>query len=161
MLQLESVALFVHDIDTAAAWYAALATLLARGAMLHRGPTVTDFGARVALLIDPFGNTLGLTRRNGRHALPAARAMAQVRIGTARRAAQVSPLGARGRWGGSRPFGCRCPLGLMRRHRARLALDVHDPAGGWPPCGGAAAATPASTATAASTSLDAVMMLST
>jgi len=114
MLQLESVVLFVHDIDAAAAWYAALlgvpvehenpryafvrapngviigfhpadaknpggvlgttpywevadfdaalATLLARGATLHRGPGVTDFGARVALLIDPFGNTLGLNQ---------------------------------------------------------------------------------------------------
>lgn len=41
---------------------AALALLLARGATLHRGPGVTDFGARVALLIDPFGNTLGLNQ---------------------------------------------------------------------------------------------------
>lgn len=114
LLQLESVVLFVNDIDAAAAWYAdllgapvehenpryafvrarhgviigfhpgdaknpggvpgttpywevadfdsALATLLARGATLHRGPAVTDFGARVALLIDPFGNTLGLNQ---------------------------------------------------------------------------------------------------
>ena len=43
---------------------ATLATLLARGAILHRGPAVTDFGARVALLIDPFGNTLGLNQAN-------------------------------------------------------------------------------------------------
>jgi predicted enzyme related to lactoylglutathione lyase len=116
LLQLESVVLFVNDIDAAAAWYAellgvpvahenpryafvrtshgvnigfhpadtknpggvpgttpywevvdfdaALATLLARGATLHRGPAVTDFGARVALLIDPFGNTLGLNQRS-------------------------------------------------------------------------------------------------
>ncbi len=114
LLQLESVVLFVHDIDAAAAWYAALlgvpvehenpryafvrapsgviigfhpadtqnpggvpgttpywevadfdaalATLRARGAVLHRGPAVTDLGARVALLIDPFGNTLGLNQ---------------------------------------------------------------------------------------------------
>jgi uncharacterized glyoxalase superfamily protein PhnB len=41
---------------------AALALLLARGATLHRGPGVTDFGARVALLIDPFGNPLGLNQ---------------------------------------------------------------------------------------------------
>jgi predicted enzyme related to lactoylglutathione lyase len=46
----------VADFDSA------LASLLARGATLHRGPTVTDFGARVALLIDPFGNTLGLNQ---------------------------------------------------------------------------------------------------
>ena len=111
-LQIESVVLFVADIDAAAAWYAALlgvpvqhenpryayvrapggvhigfhpadaknpggvpgttpywevadfdaalAALLERGATLHRGPGVTDLGARVALLIDPFGNTLGL-----------------------------------------------------------------------------------------------------
>jgi predicted enzyme related to lactoylglutathione lyase len=114
LLHLESVVLFVPDIDAAAAWYAALlgvqvahenpryafvrtpqglnigfhpadaknpggvpgttpywevadfdaalALLLARGATLHRGPGVTDFGARVALLIDPFGNTLGLNQ---------------------------------------------------------------------------------------------------
>jgi predicted enzyme related to lactoylglutathione lyase len=114
LLQLESVVLFVNDIDAAAAWYAALlgvpverenpsyafvrtphsviigfhpadaknpggvpgvtpywevadfdsalATLLAQGATLHRGPAVTNFGARVALLIDPFGNPLGLNQ---------------------------------------------------------------------------------------------------
>lgn len=56
LLQLESVVLFVNDFD------AAIGTLLARGATLHRGPVVTDFGARVALLIDPFGNTLGLNQ---------------------------------------------------------------------------------------------------
>lgn len=114
LLQLESVVLFVRDIDAAAAWYAALlgvpvehenpryafvrtpggvvigfhpadaknpggvpgttpywevadfdaaiGTLQARGATLLRGPAVTDFGARVALLVDPFGNTLGLNQ---------------------------------------------------------------------------------------------------
>jgi predicted enzyme related to lactoylglutathione lyase len=46
----------VEDLD------AALATLLARGARLHRGPGVTDLGARVAMLIDPFGCTLGLNQ---------------------------------------------------------------------------------------------------
>jgi hypothetical protein len=33
-----------------------------RTTALHRGPGVTSFGARVALLIDPFGNTLGLNQ---------------------------------------------------------------------------------------------------
>ena len=46
----------VDDLD------AALAALLARCARLHRGPGVTDFGARVAMLIDPFGCTLGLNQ---------------------------------------------------------------------------------------------------
>lgn len=41
---------------------AAVGTLLARCATLHRGPGITDFGARVALLIDSFGNTLGLNQ---------------------------------------------------------------------------------------------------
>jgi hypothetical protein len=36
--------------------------VLARRATLHRGPCVTDFVARVALLIDPFGNTPGLSQ---------------------------------------------------------------------------------------------------
>ena len=40
----------------------AIGPLQARGARLHRGPAVTDFGARVALLIDPFGNTVGLNQ---------------------------------------------------------------------------------------------------
>ncbi len=34
--------------------------LIANGATLHRGPGNTDLGARVCMLIDPFGNTLGL-----------------------------------------------------------------------------------------------------
>jgi predicted enzyme related to lactoylglutathione lyase len=46
----------VADFDSA------LAALLSRGATLHRGPGATDFGARVALLIDPFGNTVGLNQ---------------------------------------------------------------------------------------------------
>jgi predicted enzyme related to lactoylglutathione lyase len=46
----------VDDLD------AALALLLARGARLHRGPAVTDLGARVAMLIDPFGCSLGLNQ---------------------------------------------------------------------------------------------------
>lgn len=111
---IESVLLFTHDIEAAAAWYAALlgvpvehenpqfafvrapgcligfhpvdekspgvgvhgttpywevddleaavAALLERGARLHRGPGVTAFGARVAMLVDPFGNTFGLNQ---------------------------------------------------------------------------------------------------
>lgn len=111
---IESVLLFAHDIEAAAAWYAALlgvtvehenpqfafvrapgcilgfhpvdekspgvglhgttpywevdeldaavATLVQRGARLYRGPGLTDFGARVAMLVDPFGNTLGLNQ---------------------------------------------------------------------------------------------------
>lgn len=39
---------------------AAIDTLLARGAALHRGPGITSLGARVAMLIDPFGCTIGL-----------------------------------------------------------------------------------------------------
>jgi predicted enzyme related to lactoylglutathione lyase len=109
----ESVLLFVHDIESAARWYAALfgtevehenpsfafirapgviigfhpadakcpggvggttvywqvddldeaiAFLLARGASLHRGPGTTTLGARVAMLIDPFGCTIGLNQ---------------------------------------------------------------------------------------------------
>jgi predicted enzyme related to lactoylglutathione lyase len=34
--------------------------LIARGATLYRGPAVTDFGEHVCMLVDPFGNTLGL-----------------------------------------------------------------------------------------------------
>ena len=36
--------------------------LIERGARLHRGPAVTSFGAGAAMLIDPFGCTLGLNR---------------------------------------------------------------------------------------------------
>ena len=39
---------------------ATIAFLQARGARLHRGPTSTSFGAMAAMLIDPFGCTLGL-----------------------------------------------------------------------------------------------------
>lgn len=46
----------VDDLD------AALAELQRRGAQLLRGPGVTNFGARVAMLVDPFGNTLGLNQ---------------------------------------------------------------------------------------------------
>ena len=46
----------VDDLD------AALAALQARDARLHRGPGLTDRGARVAMVIDPFGNTLGLNQ---------------------------------------------------------------------------------------------------
>lgn len=109
----ETVLLFVQDIDAAAAWYArllnaevqhenadyafvrgpgvllgfhpadakcpggiggttvyweiddldqSLDTLLSAGAALHRGPALTSFGARVAMLIDPFGCTIGLNQ---------------------------------------------------------------------------------------------------
>ena len=111
--RVESVVLFVQDVDTAAAWYAALfgttvqhenphyafvrgpgvlvgfhpadakcpggiggtsvywevgdlvaalARLQAHGARLHRGPACTDLGAKVALLVDPFGCTIGLNQ---------------------------------------------------------------------------------------------------
>jgi predicted enzyme related to lactoylglutathione lyase len=36
------------------------AQLIARGAKLYRGPATTDLGARVCMLIDPFGNSIGL-----------------------------------------------------------------------------------------------------
>ena len=107
----ESVILFVEDIEAAASWYAeifgtqveyenpafayvkargvvlgfhpadskcpggiggtavywevesineAVAFLQARGARLHRGPALTSFGAGAAMLVDPFGCTIGL-----------------------------------------------------------------------------------------------------
>jgi predicted enzyme related to lactoylglutathione lyase len=34
--------------------------MIASGARLHRGPALTDLGDRVCMLIDPFGNTVGL-----------------------------------------------------------------------------------------------------
>ena len=111
--QLESVVLFVPDIDAAAGWYAeifgarvqhenpkyafvrapgvligfhpadakcpggiggtsvyweverldvAIDSLIDRGAKLFRGPGTTDFGATIALLVDPFGCTIGLNQ---------------------------------------------------------------------------------------------------
>ena len=111
--RVESVVLFVPDVDAAAAWYAALfgvpvqhenpryafirlrgvlmgfhpadakcpggiggttvywevadlaeavALLLACGARLHRGPARTDLGASAAMLVDPFGCTIGLNQ---------------------------------------------------------------------------------------------------
>jgi predicted enzyme related to lactoylglutathione lyase len=110
---IESVVLFVEDIDAAAKWYASLfgskvnyenekyafvqapgvlygfhpsdakcpggvggttvywevedleatvADLVARGAHLHRGPGKTSFGAGAAMLVCPFGCTIGLNR---------------------------------------------------------------------------------------------------
>jgi predicted enzyme related to lactoylglutathione lyase len=38
----------------------AVAVLQEQGAVLHRGPAQTDFGAKVAMLVDPFGCTIGL-----------------------------------------------------------------------------------------------------
>lgn len=40
----------------------ALQQLLSRGAVLHRGPMTTSLGAQVAMVVDPFGNTLGLNQ---------------------------------------------------------------------------------------------------
>ena len=108
---IESVVLFVHDIDAAAQWYAeifevdvrhensqyayirvqglalgfhpvdkkspggkggataywevanlaaAIRFLQSRGAVLYRGPIQTDLGAKAAMLLDPFGCTIGL-----------------------------------------------------------------------------------------------------
>lgn len=110
---IESVVLFVPDIDKAASWYAeifgttvqhenpkyafiqapgllvgfhpadikcpggvggtsayweverldeAIKFLTDRGARLFRGPGTTDFGANIALLVDPFGCTIGLNQ---------------------------------------------------------------------------------------------------
>ena len=110
---LESVVLFVPDIDAAASWYAeifgttvqhenpkyafiqapglligfhpadakcpggiggtsvyweverldaSIKSLTDRGAKLFRGPGTTDFGATIALLVDPFGCTIGLNQ---------------------------------------------------------------------------------------------------
>jgi uncharacterized protein len=36
--------------------------MITKGARLHRGPLVTDLGDRVCMLIDPFGNSIGLTQ---------------------------------------------------------------------------------------------------
>ena len=38
----------------------AIAHLVQRGARLHRGPALTSFGAGAAMLIDPFGCSIGL-----------------------------------------------------------------------------------------------------
>lgn len=110
---LDSVVLFVSNIDAAAAWYAklfetkahyenpqyafiktptcligfhpldrkcpggpggatvywevadlqeAIRALEHRGAVLYRGPISTSFGARAAMLLDPFGCTIGLNQ---------------------------------------------------------------------------------------------------
>ncbi|MDR0213863.1 MAG: VOC family protein [Comamonas sp.] len=111
--QLESVLLFVSDIEEAATWYAeifetkvhhenehyafiktttcligfhpldhkcpggpggactywevadldaAISALQRKGAALYRGPITTSLGARAAMLLDPFGCTLGLNQ---------------------------------------------------------------------------------------------------
>ena len=39
---------------------AAIDHLVTKGACVHRGPHGTSSGASIALLIDPFGNTIGL-----------------------------------------------------------------------------------------------------
>jgi predicted enzyme related to lactoylglutathione lyase len=46
----------VEDLDKSVAF------LLEHGAVLHRGPAQTDFGAKVAMLVDPFGCTIGLNQ---------------------------------------------------------------------------------------------------
>ncbi|WP_205836281.1 VOC family protein [Iodobacter violaceini] len=111
--RIESILLFVADIEAAAAWYAsifgaevqhenpqfafirapgivigfhpadekcpggiggtsaywevsdithAIENLVRLGARVYRGPGETDFGAKIALLIDPFGCTIGLNQ---------------------------------------------------------------------------------------------------
>ncbi|RXJ74172.1 glyoxalase [Veronia nyctiphanis] len=40
----------------------AISTLTSMGATLYRGPGKTDLGADVAMLIDPFGNAIGLNQ---------------------------------------------------------------------------------------------------
>lgn len=40
----------------------AVGRLVAAGARIHRGPGSTSYGARVALLVDPFGCTIGLNQ---------------------------------------------------------------------------------------------------
>ena len=44
----------VEDMTTA------VSELELRGAVLYRGPMTTRFGARVAMLVDPFGCTIGI-----------------------------------------------------------------------------------------------------
>lgn len=46
----------VDDLDIV------MAQMIARGATRYRGPIATDLGARVCMLIDPFGNTIGLNQ---------------------------------------------------------------------------------------------------
>jgi predicted enzyme related to lactoylglutathione lyase len=41
--------------------------MIAHGATLHRGPATTELGARVCMLIDPFGNSIGLHQANAAH----------------------------------------------------------------------------------------------
>jgi predicted enzyme related to lactoylglutathione lyase len=43
----------------------AVDVLVAKGAVLHRGPGVTTLGAKVAMLLDPFGCTIGLNESAG------------------------------------------------------------------------------------------------
>jgi predicted enzyme related to lactoylglutathione lyase len=50
----------VNDLKTA------LEFLIARGAKLYRGPAMTTHGAGVAMLIDPFGCTIGLNQPKAR-----------------------------------------------------------------------------------------------
>jgi len=44
----------------------AVERLQRRGARLHRGPALTDLGAKVAMLLDPFGCTIGLNESSDR-----------------------------------------------------------------------------------------------
>jgi predicted enzyme related to lactoylglutathione lyase len=44
----------------------AMKRMIDAGATLHRGPASTDLGARVCMLIDPFGNSIGLDQARAR-----------------------------------------------------------------------------------------------
>lgn len=46
---------------------AAIERLRSLGAQLHRGPGTTSFGAKVAMMVDPFGCTIGLNQAGGTH----------------------------------------------------------------------------------------------
>lgn len=59
----------VDDLD------AGVAALQARGARLHRGPARTDFGAAVAMLVCPWGCSIGLNQ-----ATPASRQAIQASL---------------------------------------------------------------------------------
>lgn len=45
--------------------------MIAHGATLHRGPATTDLGDLVCMLIDPFGNSVGLHQATQRRTQPA------------------------------------------------------------------------------------------
>jgi uncharacterized protein len=47
----------VDDLDRVSA------AMIAKGARLYRGPLLTSYDARVCMLIDPFGNSIGLHQK--------------------------------------------------------------------------------------------------